>query len=267
LLAIVGAGLGYVRMWPPLATVMSASMAPTINTGDMVVYQRLDRPARVGDVVKVDVPDEARSRFGYPSVVIHRVVKIAPDGMVTTKGDARKAADPFTVPATALDTRVVTHLPAAGQALAYFSSPLGKLWLISGAVMFFGMPLLERYRRGQGSRNDRDRALDEALQAAASAQTLLAEHLATLPAQIEQAVANAVASAEPPAPEPIVIPARPVPPPPPVPPRPTPDLMGIFAPPAKPRARLIAASAWDAPPAKRFSRERASHGVLCAVAA
>src|SRR5215207_8206536 len=65
------AGVGYLRVWPPLATVMSASMAPTIDTGDMVVLKRLDRPARQGDIVKIRVPDEARRRFGYPPVVIH----------------------------------------------------------------------------------------------------------------------------------------------------------------------------------------------------
>src|SRR6478736_7949133 len=60
LLLAVAAALGYLRTWPPLATVLSASMAPTINTGDMVVLRRLPRPAQVGDVVMVHVPDDAR---------------------------------------------------------------------------------------------------------------------------------------------------------------------------------------------------------------
>ena len=57
---------------------------------------------------------------------------------------------------------------------------------------------------------------------------------------------------------------------PPTPPVPkTPDLMGVFARPAarKPlvpaRGRLVAASAWDAPP-KRLA-PKPSHGLLCAV--
>src|SRR5690349_10779928 len=65
LLAVVGA-LGYLKVWPPFATVMSASMAPTINTGDVVVLKRLDAPAAIGQIVVVRVPDEARSRYGYP---------------------------------------------------------------------------------------------------------------------------------------------------------------------------------------------------------
>ncbi|MFL5886115.1 MAG: S24/S26 family peptidase, partial [Thermoleophilaceae bacterium] len=90
-------GLLYLRSWPPMATVMSASMTPTIKTGDVVLLKHLDRPPRVRDIIAVSVPDAARSRYGYPPVVIHRVVKIAPNGDITTKGDARPRPDPFTV--------------------------------------------------------------------------------------------------------------------------------------------------------------------------
>ena len=260
LLLVVGA-LGYLRTLPPFATVMSGSMAPTIDTGDVVVLQRLATPAQVGDVVVIHVPDEARARYGYPDVVIHRVKAIGPDGMVTSKGDARAEADPFTVPREALTTRVVTHIPAVGRLFGFFRSPLGLIWLSSGVGLFFGRPLLERHRRGRDSRSD---SLDEALQAAATAQALLAQHLAELPAQIEKALAVAVAVQAPPKPEPVVIPARPVPPTPPVPKRtPTPDLMGILSKPTRKPGRLIAASAWDAAPSKRFTRS-SSPGVLCA---
>ena len=58
LMLLVGA-VGYLGTLQPLATVMSASMAPTIDTGNIVVLKRLRAPAQVGDVVKVNVPDEA----------------------------------------------------------------------------------------------------------------------------------------------------------------------------------------------------------------
>jgi signal peptidase I len=148
-LALVLGGLAFLQTWPPLATVMSGSMAPTIDTGDVVLLKRLERPARVGDVVSIAVPDEARSRFGYPPVVIHRVVAIDASGSVKTKGDARKQPDPFTVPRTALTTRVVATVPAAGRGLAFLASPLGLLWLCGGALLLIGMPLLERHREGQ----------------------------------------------------------------------------------------------------------------------
>ncbi len=189
LIAVAGA-LGFLKTWPPFATVMSASMAPTINTGDVVVLKRLDGPARVGQVVMVRVPDEARSRYGYPPVVIHRVARIAPDGAVTTKGDAKKEVDPFTVPRTAITTRVLTHIPAAGQIFAFFGSTLGLLWLAGGAALFFAMPAVERYRDAQ-RRADTEREERELVLEALRAQVEL------LPRQIECAVANAVAAIEP----------------------------------------------------------------------
>jgi signal peptidase I len=221
--ALVAAALGYLRTWPPLATVMSASMSPTINTGDMVLLRRLGRPARVGDVVMVHVPDEARTRYGYPPVVIHRVVSVAPDGTLTTKGDARHDRDPFTVPRGAVTTSVVAHLPAGGQALRFFGSPLGLLWLASGGALFLAVPLVERYRESQ-RREEADReALDGALRAAASSQAALREQLEQLPAQIEAAVSAAVAA----------------------------TAEAVQERPATPAfGRLVAASAWQ-PPAKR----------------
>ena len=129
LLAALAGTVGFLRVWPPLATVMSASMSPTIDTGDMVVLKRLSEPAHIGDIVVINVPTEARSRYGYPPVVIHRIVQIAADGAVTTKGDAHKEPDPFVVPRAAIATKVVATLPAAGRVIAFLSSGLGLLWL------------------------------------------------------------------------------------------------------------------------------------------
>jgi signal peptidase I len=142
-------GLAELRVWPPLATVMSASMAPTINTGDIVVFKRIDGAAQVGDIVAVTVPDEARSRYGYPPRVIHRVMRIRSSGTVVTKGDARAEADPFTVPRTALTTKVVGTVPAAGRMIAFLTSGLGLLWIGLGALLFGAVPLIERQRAQQ----------------------------------------------------------------------------------------------------------------------
>jgi signal peptidase I len=139
-------GMLFLRSWPPLATVMSASMAPTIKTGDVVVLQHLGRPAHVGDIIEVNVPDEARSRYGYPPVVIHRVVSIARNGQIQTKGDARPGKDPFTVSRHAVTARVVATIPAAGRLFAFLLSPLGLLWLAGGAALLVAMPLLESRR-------------------------------------------------------------------------------------------------------------------------
>jgi signal peptidase I len=246
-ITVLVGGLCFLRVWPPLATVMSASMAPTIDTGDMVLLKKLGRPAQIGDVVVVNVPDTARSRYGYPPVVIHRVVRIARDGTVTTKGDAKKEPDPFTVPRRVLTIKVVGHIPAGGQVFAFFSSTLGLLWLAGGVLLFFGMPLLDRQRDARireehdaatmhasletitaeitalrsekfEGRGDLERALADAKRQAAASQeqlrvvtTAFTEHLQSLPEQIERAVAAAVRGSVAPAPAPptpIAPPAR-----------------------------------------------------------
>src|SRR5947209_12712197 len=137
--AVVALGMAYLRTWPPIDTVMSGSMAPTINTGDLVLVGKLRHAPHIGDVVVVGVPDDARKRYGYPPEVIHRVVRVA-RGRVQTKGDARQTADPFTVPAQSVDAHVVLVVPAVGRLFAFLGSPLGLLWLGAGAVLLIGMP-------------------------------------------------------------------------------------------------------------------------------
>jgi signal peptidase I len=141
-----GGGLLYLGAWPPMATVMSASMTPTIKTGDVVLLKRLDRAPRVGDIVYVQVPDAARSRYGYPPEVVHRVVKVAPNGQITTKGDARSKPDPFTISRRSVRAHVVATVPAAGRVLAFLTSTLGLVWLAGGVLLLIVLPLFERQR-------------------------------------------------------------------------------------------------------------------------
>jgi signal peptidase I len=187
LIALVVGGLGVLRVWPPFAVVMSGSMAPTINTGDMVVLERLRAPARIGEIVAVNVPDDARARYGYPPVVIHRVFRITPDGQIRTKGDARPQPDPFTIPRTAVDRRVVAHIPSGGRVLAFFHSAPGLLWLLSGAVLLFGLPLLDRQRDARRQEAEAAGDLREELHTVAG-------ELARLQAEQEQSRATADAT-------------------------------------------------------------------------
>lgn len=146
LIGCIAGGLGYLRAWPPFATVMSASMSPTIETGDLVVMKRIDGTPRVGDVIAVSVPEAARTRYGYPPEVIHRIVRIAPDGRITTKGDARSKPDPFTIQRASVHAQVVATVPAAGRVLTFLTSTMGLVWLGAGLLLLVVLPVLDRQR-------------------------------------------------------------------------------------------------------------------------
>jgi signal peptidase I len=169
-------GLVYLGVWPPLATVMSGSMSPTIATGDVVVVRKLDRAPRRGDILAVTVPESARSRYGYPPEVIHRVVRIAPGGRITTKGDARPHADPFTVTRSSIRGRVVATIPAAGRVLSFLTSTLGLIWLAGGALVLLILPRLDRQREMRESEHSQTAGLESSLQA-------ISDQLAELRAQ------------------------------------------------------------------------------------
>ncbi|HYD10787.1 MAG TPA: signal peptidase I, partial [Acidimicrobiales bacterium] len=145
-LAVAG-GLAYLRTFPPMATVMSESMQPSIAVGDIVLFKDLGGEApEVGDVVEVSVPAELQREHGYPGRVIHRVVKVDADGTVTTKGDNLDNDDPFTTRVENIDRRVVTSVPMAGRLLGFIASPFGLLWIAMGLVVFVVMPFYDVQR-------------------------------------------------------------------------------------------------------------------------
>jgi signal peptidase I len=155
---------------------MSASMTPTIRTGDVVLLGHLDRPPRVGDVIAVSVPDAARTRYGYPAVVIHRVVRIAPGGDIVTKGDARPKPDPFTVRRGAVTARVVATIPAGGQVIAFLTSGLGLVWIAGGVLLLVVLPLAERRRDARAEDQETLAALRSELRTISEELALLRAH-------------------------------------------------------------------------------------------
>ncbi len=94
------------------AVVVSDSMRPTFEKGDLVLIQTLSREPEVGDIILFSgfiELDQERREF-----VIHRVYAITKDGMIKTRGDAMKLPDPWEVP----PERVV------GKAVTIFGQPV-----------------------------------------------------------------------------------------------------------------------------------------------
>lgn len=136
LLAVGPRLLGY-----QTSTMLTGSMSPLINPGDVVVTVPTPlSEIRVGDIITYHIPVEDQR------VETHRVMSITtnPDGSTSaqTKGDANNGADPWqaTFEGTTVDRHVAT-IPYVGQAIRFLRQPLIQNSLMYGApsLLVLGM--------------------------------------------------------------------------------------------------------------------------------
>ena len=118
--------------------VRSGSMEPTIPTGSVVFYRKIDAAkVKVGDVIVFAKPGQENEK------VTHRVYQISrdPNGgrYFTTKGDANGTPDEWRVPAAGTGWIAVAHVPAIGYALADIQSPLGRILLLLVPALLLGV--------------------------------------------------------------------------------------------------------------------------------
>jgi signal peptidase len=102
---IVGGGLlsiyTFFGSFNPFYVVVSGSMVPRINIGDIVIiknnsFETSFNNLRVGDIIVFRAP-EATTEDGKPKVIVHRISEIGTflgKEVVTTKGDA----NPYSIP-------------------------------------------------------------------------------------------------------------------------------------------------------------------------
>jgi signal peptidase len=139
---IVVVGLAAITVGPKFLpyqalVVRSGSMEPTIPTGSVVFYRKIDAvKVKVGDVIVFAKPGQETEK------VTHRVFQIGrdPNGgrYFVTKGDANGTPDPWRVPAAGTGWIAVTHVPAIGYVLADMQSPLGRLLLLLIPAVLLG---------------------------------------------------------------------------------------------------------------------------------
>jgi len=132
-LMLVPAALGY-RGY----VVEGGSMGATIPRGSVVFDDVVPRSRlRVGDVITYRPPGRAR--------VTHRIVAIARDGSLTTRGDANATADPWTVRlAGAEQARVAFHVPLAGYAYAALAVRPIRILVIGLPALLIALGALRR---------------------------------------------------------------------------------------------------------------------------
>jgi len=154
LLAVGPHVLGYRTM-----TMLTGSMAPKINPGDVTIVT----PIKVSDVTEGMVITYHRPIEDH-SLVTHRVISVqkAANGTVTvqTKGDANEAADPWTATLNG-DTayRVRGVVPMLGHLIEALRAPVVTQALLYGApTLLVGWLLLTIWRPARDAETDEDDA-------------------------------------------------------------------------------------------------------------
>lgn len=117
----VGAKASYV--------VLSDSMSPQMQAGDLVVVRSVDaEDIEIGEIITF-----RRETEGGPDRVTHRVVAIegTDSGLrYVTKGDANEARDQQRVPSEAVTGTVWFHVPLVGRLIVFAGTDSGLLLLV-----------------------------------------------------------------------------------------------------------------------------------------
>ena len=134
----------------PLHVVVSESMVPTLQVGDLLVVQGvvnasgINATPETGDIIVFRKPTDP-SEF-----IVHRAVdKVYRGGFwfFKTKGDKNPIADPWEVPENYVIGRVVGRVPLLGYLKIYLGSPWGiALFIILILILLFAdyIPVLRK---------------------------------------------------------------------------------------------------------------------------
>ncbi len=140
---VVGAAtsLATLLALPPLVgyktmVVLSGSMAPTLDIGDVVIDKTINvLDVKIGDVITFRDPNHSKR------TVTHRVRAISvEDGNVifTTRGDANTGNESWVIPATGRIGRVDFRIPKLGYVLGWAWSPKVRVAFVAIPMAFFG---------------------------------------------------------------------------------------------------------------------------------
>lgn len=140
---VVGAttSLATVLALPPLVghktmVVLSGSMAPTLDIGDVVIDKTINvLDVKIGDVVTFRDPNHSKR------TVTHRVRAISVEDRnvtFTTRGDANTGNESWVIPATGRIGRVAFRIPKLGYALGWAWSPKVRVAFVAIPMALFG---------------------------------------------------------------------------------------------------------------------------------
>jgi signal peptidase len=129
-------------------TVLTGSMRPMIQPGDMVVDQPIPATEiRVGDIVTYRDPHEART-------ITHRVRSISishGQAHVVTKGDANNTVEKWQIPVDGKVGRVAYTVPKIGYPVTWSHTRNGRIALVSIPALLLAIwAMLKIWRRSDG---------------------------------------------------------------------------------------------------------------------
>ena len=135
--------VGAVYLWPvrfggrsTLVLINGKSMEPTMHTGDVVILRQ--RSAyQAGDIAVFRVP-AGQPGEGHP--VVHRVIKVNPDGTFLFKGDNNTSFDPWDPTINDVLGKRVVLVPKLGLALLSLSRPIPIGIFVGLSVMLSWWP-------------------------------------------------------------------------------------------------------------------------------
>lgn len=121
--------------------VISGSMEPSINIGDLVVTAPLRHGyPKVGEVIAYSF---------YGKIVLHRVIGYGPGGTVITKGDANNVPDPRPVKLKYIMGVLKLRIPYVGVPMIYISKAIGGFLNLTIALLLLTyasyIPILMEY--------------------------------------------------------------------------------------------------------------------------
>ncbi len=132
----------------PVYVVVSASMTPTLQVGDLVLVRPVPFSSiHVGDVIVFSRPTAGGTCAG--EIIVHRVVGIASDGGLITQGDNRGSNPmpdeptewPYVTP-ECVKGEVILSLPYLGSVSTSFPPPYDYALLAAILILIFLVELL-----------------------------------------------------------------------------------------------------------------------------
>lgn len=134
--------------------VLSGSMSPALETGDVVVDSRTaPSEARIGDVVTFRDPEQPAR------LITHRVraMRAGPETVTfVTKGDANNTVETWDVATEGTIGRVEYRVPRLGYAIAWVKGRSGRLLLVVLPALLLGLFELKRiwFPKVEGDRRE-----------------------------------------------------------------------------------------------------------------